>query len=47
MSAIVYVGRISRHLEGEYHRRFRKWKFELCNYRRVFIRFEARIWWRR
>jgi len=44
MGLIIYIGRISRYLEEECYRRFKKWKLELCNSRRVFVRFERRIW---
>ena len=44
MGAILYIGKISGHLEGEYYRKVRKWKIELCNCKSVFSRFEARIW---
>ena len=43
MSFIIYIGKFSRHLKGKYYKRFRKWKFELCNSRRVFVRFEGGI----
>ena len=47
VSAIIYIGKIGKYLDREYNGRFGKWRFELCNSRRIFSRFERRIWRRR
>ena len=43
VSAIIYIRKIGRYLDRECNGRFEKWKFELCNSKRIFGRFERRI----
>ena len=40
MSFVICTRRISRYLEREYDIKLRKWKLELCNGGRVFIKSE-------
>ena len=41
---LSYIGRVSRYVERECHEELRKWEFELCNSRSIFVRLERRVW---
>jgi len=47
VGAVIYVRRISRHLERKCNGGPKEWKFGICDSRRISDRSEERIWWRR
>ena len=44
MGLVIYAEGVSRCIERKYHKRLRKWKFELYNSGGVFVRLEERVW---
>ena len=43
MDVIICIGRISRYVKGKCHKESRKWKFKICDSRRIFVGLERRI----
>ena len=44
VGTITYVGRISKYIKGEHTRKFRGRNVRIYDNRRIFDRFEERIW---
>ena len=44
MDIVIYLERISRYLEEEYHREFRSRRIGIHSNRRIFSRFKKEVW---